>query len=322
VNDAILNRITGVFAVTVDGAYAALSVYSIGLLSVLGLIYMMVTLGQVLSGGSPPALGLATMLWTAIKVGIFVWLMTVLYDLMWNGAFMTFLQWGLTASRGAFTVQDFLNPSSVLDAGFKTAGPVYGLLRNMSGVAMLWDWPVFAGYLLSYWLIVAAFACIALHAVMTILEMKLAIATGAVLVPWGILTQTAVLGELSLSWMAAGFVRVMLTAFIMAVGVPLFQTLAFPGGDPAVGGVDPTLYRAAVTAACAGLFAAFAWVIPNRTAGLAGRGMALALGADSVVAAGLSGYGYGRAAMSAGARSLGGAVRGTSQLLQQSRRAA
>jgi hypothetical protein len=147
VNDAILNRITSVFSVTIDGAYAALSVYSIGLLSVLGLIYMLVTLGQVLSGGSPPALGLATMLWTAIKVGVFVWLMTVLYDLMWNGAFMTFLQWGLTASRGAFTVQDFLNPSSVLDAGFRTAGPIYGLLRNMSGPGVLWNWPVFSGYL-------------------------------------------------------------------------------------------------------------------------------------------------------------------------------
>jgi type IV secretory pathway TrbL component len=210
----------------------------------------------------------------------------------------------------------------VLDAGFKTAGPIYGLLRNMSGLGVMWNWPVFAGYLLSYWLIVLSFAFIALHAVVTILEMKLAIATGAVLVPWGVLTHTSVLGELSLSWMAAGFVRVMLTAFVMAVGVPLFQTLAFPGGNPAEGGADPTLYHAAVTATCAALFAALAWVIPNRAAGLAGRGMALALGADAMVAAGLSGYGYGRAAVGAGARSLGGAVRGTSQLLQQYRRAA
>jgi hypothetical protein len=158
--------------------------------------------------------------------------------------------------------------------------------------------------------------------VMTIIDMKLAIATGAVLVPWGVLTHTSVLGELSLSWMAAGFVRVMLTALMMSIGVPLFATLAFPGGNPAQGGADPTFYSAVVVGLCAFLFAALAWVLPNRAAGLVGRGMALALGADAVVAAGLSGYGYGRAAMSAGAQSVGRAVRGTSQLLQQYRRAA
>ena len=69
----------------------------------------------------------------------------------------------------------------------------------------------FAGLLIAYWLVVLSFGIMALHVIMTIIDIKLAIASGAVLFPWCILTQTSVLGELSLSWITAGLVRVLLT---------------------------------------------------------------------------------------------------------------
>ena len=68
---------------------------------------------------------------------------------------------------------------------------------------------------------------------MTIIDIKLAIASGAVLFPWCILTQTSILGELSLSWITAGLVRVLLTSLLMSIGVPLFEmaNLGVSSGD-------------------------------------------------------------------------------------------
>jgi type IV secretory pathway TrbL component len=307
----ILNRITGAFAVTLDGAFAALHAYSLGLLSILGLIYLLYSIGrmQTAGGGSLSALG--DFLWVAIRIGVFVFIVLVLYDLLWNGAFMTFLQWGLAAGGGTFGLTSFLNPSSVVDAGFRAALPLYIFLDNLTGPGKLWNLDVTLTYLVSYWVIVFAYGLIALAAMMTIIEMKLAIATSAVLVPWAVLTHTAVLGELSLSWLTAGLVRVLLTAALLSIGVPLFEILAIPPGR------DPMLHEAIVMAIAAGVFAVSAWVLPARAASIGGRGMALALGADIPVRAGMAGVSGVRYAANAGQS----VIRGVSQMLPQRRAA-
>ena len=148
---------------------------------------------------------------------------------------------------------------------------------------------------------------------MTIIEFKLAVAAGTVLVPWAILTQTSVLGELSLSWMVAGLIRVLLTALLMSIGVPLFETLAFPGGSPALGGRDPTIYEAVSVMVGAVVFATLAWVLPSRAASIGGRGMALAIGGETLVAGGMAGMGMASYASHAGS----GAIRGVSQMLRR-----
>jgi type IV secretion system protein TrbL len=112
----------------------------------------------------------------------------------------------------------------------------------------VWNLPTVIFFLAAFLLIIIAFAIMALHVMMTIIEFKLAVAAATVLIPWAVLTQTAVLGELALSWLVAGLVRVMLTAIMMSIGVPLFELFAFPGGSPAAGGADPTIYQAIVMA--------------------------------------------------------------------------
>jgi type IV secretory pathway TrbL component len=159
--------------------------------------------------------------------------------------------------------------------------------------------------------IVGAYGLIALAVMMTLIEMKLAIATGAVLIPWAILTQTAVLGELSLSWLAAGLVRVLMTATLMAIGIPLFEFLAVPPGR------DPKWVEGVVMAVAAIVFMGLAWVLPSRAASIGGRGMALALGGEVVVHAGLAGFSAARYAYHSGHA----VVRGVSQMLPQRRAA-
>jgi type IV secretory pathway TrbL component len=315
-NAELLNTIMGTFVATLDGAFGTLFAYSIPLLSVLGLIYFLVSLGPlILYNHSLAAVG--DVLWVVLRIGVIYFFVLGFYNIFWNAAFYSFLQWGQTAGGGVFGFETFMNPSAIVDTGFKAAKPLYDTLNNLSYFSML-DKPwTLVGLLIAYWLVVLAFGVMALHVIMTIIDLKLAIAAGAVLFPWAVLSYTAVLGELALSWITAGLVRVMLTALLMSVGFPLFET-ANLAVTPATGGADPKFYGATVLALVAFVFTVLAWVLPNRAAAMAGRGMALALGGDALVGgamAGLSAVGgsvsYGRAA-----------IQGTSQLVQSLRRAA
>jgi len=82
VDSTILNTITNAFIVTLDGAYAALQVYSLGLLAVFAVMHFYLTMSAAVMGQAPLSQGLATFVWTVLKIGVFYWLATSLYDLM------------------------------------------------------------------------------------------------------------------------------------------------------------------------------------------------------------------------------------------------
>jgi type IV secretion system protein TrbL len=206
---------------------------------------------------------------------------------------------------GHFTYDDFLNPGTIIVNGFKAAYPIKKWLDAFVGVTLplyFVDWCLMLG---AYWVTVFSFGFLAVHVLMAIIEMNMAIATGGVLIPWGVLTQTAFLGELSLSWLAAGLVRVLVTAFLMGIAVPLFELLALP--VPSLAGPDPSVFQSVSLAIAAAMFAVLAWVVPSRAAGIGGRGMALALGGEHFVTGGLMGF---RQVQSL----VGGAIRGVSRL--------
>jgi type IV secretion system protein TrbL len=315
-NSEILNTLVGIFVAALDGAFAALVVYSVPLLSVMGLIYLLLSLAQMtMHSYSLAALG--DFLWVVLKIGVVYFFAFVFYDLFWNGAFYSFLQWGLEGGGGGFGFESFLNPSVILDNGFKAAAPLYDTLNNMGAARKVTAPWTFGGLLVAYWLTVLAFGVMALHVIMTIVDIKLAIASGAVLFPWCVLTHTAILGELSLSWITAGLVRTLLTALLMGIGMPLFQ-MANLAVTPRAGGADPTFYAAGTLAVVAFVFAVLAWVLPNRAAAIGGRGMALALSGDALVGGAMFGW----SAAGATVHYTTAAVRGTSELVQSLRRAA
>jgi type IV secretion system protein TrbL len=319
-NAEILNTIVSIFVAALDGAFAALVVYSIPLLSVLGLIYLLLSVGQMtMHAYSLGALG--DFLWVVLKIGVVYFFAFVFYDLFWNAAFYSFLQWGLEGGGGGFGFESFMNPSAVLDNGFKAAAPLYDLLHNMSVVNKATQPWTFAGLLIAYWLTVLSFGVMALHVIMTIIDIKLAIASGAVLFPWCVLTQTAILGELSLSWITAGLVRVLLTTLLMGIGMPLFE-MANLQVAPRTGGADPTFYGAAVLAVLAFVFAVLSWVLPNRAAAIGGRGMALALSGDALVGGAMAGWSAAGATVRYATAAGSGVIRGSSALVRSLRSAA
>jgi len=318
-NAQILNTIVSIFATALDGAFATLWVYSLPLLSVLGLIYLLLCLGQmVLQSHSLAALG--DFLWVTLKIGVVCFFVLSFYNIF-SAAFYTFLQWGLEGGGGGFGLESFLNPSVIVDNGFRAAAPLYDTIHNMSVVGKATAPWTFAGLLIAYWLTVLSFGVMALHVIMTIIDFKLAIASGAVLFPWCILTQTAILGELSLSWITAGLVRVFLTSLLLSIGQHLFAT-ANLAVTPASGGADPTFYAATTLAIVAFVFMVLTWVLPNRAAAIGGRGMALALSGDALIGGAMAGWSAAGATIRYASAAGAGVVRGSSALVQSLRRAA
>jgi type IV secretory pathway TrbL component len=194
-----------------------------------------------------------------------------------------------------------------VDLGFAVAGDVYDMGNRLSLWTKLNHPFMLSLYGLAWWLVVIAFAFVALHLMMTIIEYHLALLVGTVLIPWGVLQPTAFFSEFSLGWLTGGLVRVLVTGGIVGVGRPLFRTL-----NVTLVGQDPTPYSATVVALSAGIFALLTWVVPGRAASIAGRGVSLALQAGTLLA--------GAASPLRGALLVQGAVRGVSRLVEAMRR--
>jgi P-type conjugative transfer protein TrbL len=307
VNSTVFNDITNAFITPIQGGFAVLWAYALPLLGVLGLIYLLLQLCQAVSRGASLNDLLATLIWSAVKIGVFYWVIVVFRDLA-VAALETFVLWGLAPGGGQFGLPEFLNPSGIVDAGFRAAVPLQDFIVRQTGWAALFNWPQLMLYRAAYVLVVLGFMGMALAVMVALIEMWLAIMAGAVLFPWGILAQTMFLSELAIAWIAAGLVRMFITAALMGISVPLFAMAALPA-DP---GADPDIYGSLILMVVAVLFAILVWVIPNRAAGIAGKGAALALTGEHIVSAGMAGAQGAQFAARAGAE----VVRGVSHMVR------
>ncbi len=212
---------------------------------------------------------------------------------------------GSSPTGGGISVESFVQPSRVIDIGFRAAAPVQRFIMAFSGWGAIWNFFTLLIYTVSYWAIIVAFAFIALHLMVTIIEYNLAVLVGTVLIPWGVLQPTAFFTEFSIGWLTGGLVRILVTAAVVGTAVPLFDLVSFR----TTGGGDPTFYSAIVTGLTSGVFAILSWVIPGRAAAIAGRGVSLALHGGTIIA--------GAAGGARGVLMVTAAIRGLSSLLRR-----
>src|SRR6516165_8478679 len=100
----------------------------------------------------------------------------------------------------------------------------------------------------------------------------MSVLVATVLLPWGMLSATSFLAEFSVGWLGGNLIRLVVTGAFMGVAVPLYRTTAMANLTAAG---DPSVYGQFLLVAVSLIFAIFAWVIPGRAAGMAGRGLAL-----------------------------------------------
>ncbi len=283
-NATILDTITTAFVGALQAGSSALQAYSLPLLGAFALIAFYLHLGPLVASGAVLGEALGSVLLTVLKIGVFYWLLVNLSPLA-TAAFLTFFQWGLAPTGGGLSQASFLHPSTLIDLGFRAALPLQQLMGKFTGWASLWNFYLLAFYMVAYWGIVIAFAFVALHLMVTIIEYHMAVMVGAVLIPWGVLQPTAFFTEFSIGWLTGGLVRILVTAGIVGIAVPLFDLVTLH----TTGGGDPTLYSAIVVALTSGVFAILSWVIPGRAAAIAGRGVSLALHGGTLLAGAASG---------------------------------
>ncbi len=287
-NTTILDTITAAFVNALSAGQNALAAYSLPLLGVFAVIALYVQFAPlVASGGGGAGDAVASLLLTVVKFGVFYWILVNLAG-MAEAAFLTFLQWGIAPAGGGLSAQTFLSPSTVLDVGFRLGKPLRTFTDSWVGWAGVWNWPMLIAFSLAFYAIVLSFMFIALHLMMTIIEYNMAVLVATVLIPWGVLQPTAFFTEFSLGWLTGGLVRILVTAGMVGIAIPLFDLVQFT----TTGGNDPTFYSALVCGLTSGIFAILSWVVPGRAALIAGRGVSLALHGGTILA-GAAGAGRG-----------------------------
>jgi len=252
----------------------------------------------VLSTGAGLSEALAGAILLMITAGVTMWIVTNLPTIT-DALFRTFASWG---SGGSISPDDLLNPAAIVDQGFQQARPIRDFTDRLVSWLKVWDWDTLLLYSLSYYLIVLGFFLIGLTMMVTIIELKLALMLGAVLVPLAVWQTGAFLAEAAIGWILGGAVRVFVLAALLGIAQPLFSQIT-----PTLGGGDPDFKSALLCGIVSIFFAILVWVVPRRAAGLVGSGLALT--GNDVVAGAMTGV---RGAMVV----VHGVQRATSTMLQ------
>lgn len=187
---------------------------------------------------------------------------------------------GVQAGGGAFTVAQFFQPTAIFEVGARAASPILDFLNRMTGFTAIKNIHTILNYSLAYIAIMVAFLLMAFNVALTLIEFHFALMLTTVLLPWAPLAATSFLAEFSLSWLIGMAVRVLIQAAMMGIAFPLFDILTMT----LTAGGDPEFWGAVSVAGASLFFTLLAWIIPNRATAIAGRGMALGIGADSIVA--------------------------------------
>jgi type IV secretion system protein TrbL len=267
----ILDDITSQFVAALQGGTAALGIFSIPLLGVLGIIAFYWRLApQFAAGSAGMGDALAGTLLYAVVVGATYWVLTNLVP-MAQAAFDTFFGWGIAVS--GFAGGDLARPSIVMDLATQAIAPQKSFIDRLIGWGKVFDFDHVVNFDVIGWIVWLAMLFLALHQMMLLIEWHMSILAATVLIPWGVFSPTAFLAEVAVGWVSGNLVRLLVTGAFMGIAVPLYQGVTTSNLHAGTG--DPSVYGHFLLAAVSIVFAILAWVIPGRAAWMVGRGLGL-----------------------------------------------
>jgi type IV secretory pathway TrbL component len=278
---ALIDDITTAFLGALKAGGANLAVYSLAILTLVATIAYYREYGMVMMQGTGLGDALAGLLVYVFGIMGYYFVMVNLFA-MANAALATAIQWGLAGSGAGISADMITKPSFIMEAGLKAAYPMAdqaSWFERIKNTIKLLNHP---GDLLAYWFVVVAFLAITAHHMMMLIEYHLAVMMAAVLIPWGIWSATASLGEFAVGWLTGAFVRALVSTAMVGIATPLFPLLNQPT-DSFI-----TLYSTAMLITGSFIFCVLAWVIPARAASIASRGMSLAVHAGALTAGAMS----------------------------------
>jgi type IV secretion system protein TrbL len=192
-----------------------------------------------------------------------------------------------------------MRPGFVAAAGFAASRPLLEAAGALMGVTSFFANFVTIAVLMLAWLIVLlAFFVLSVQLFISIIEFKLTVLAGFVLVPFALFGHTTFLAERVLGNVISSGLKLMVLAIVVGIGASLFGTLVRPPGEI-------TLTAAASTILAAIAVFGLAIFIPALAAGLVSGGPQLGAGAAVATGAAVAGSAVAGGFLAAGGARIG-----------------
>ncbi|HEY0622329.1 P-type conjugative transfer protein TrbL, partial [Sphingomonas sp.] len=179
---------------------------------------------------------IARLIKKTLFVGIFAYIIG-----NWNAlariVFESFAGLGLKASGTGFTAAELLQPGRVAQVGLDAGRPILESISGLMGYISFFENFIQIVVLLFAWVIVLlAFFVLAVQLFVTLIEFKLTVLCGFVLIPFGLFGKTAFMAERVLGNVVSSGVKVLVLAVIVGIGSTLFSEFT-----DAIGSAQPTI---------------------------------------------------------------------------------
>jgi type IV secretion system protein TrbL len=179
---------------------------------------------------------IARLIKKTLFVGIFAYIIG-----NWNAlariVFESFAGLGLKASGTGFTAAELLQPGRVAQVGLDAGRPILESISGLMGYISFFENFIQIVVLLFAWVIVLlAFFVLAVQLFVTLIEFKLTVLCGFVLIPFGLFGKTAFMAERVLGNVVSSGIKVLVLAVIVGIGSTLFSEFT-----DAIGGAQPTI---------------------------------------------------------------------------------
>jgi type IV secretion system protein TrbL len=244
-------------------------------------------------------------------VGVFAYLIG-----NWNTlariVFESFAGLGLKASGTGFTTAELLQPGRVAQVGLDAGRPILESISGLMGYISFFENFIQITVLLFAWIVVLlAFFVLAVQLFVTLIEFKLTVLCGFVLIPFGLFGKTAFLAERVLGNVVSSGIKILVLAVIVGIGSTLFSEFT-----QAIGSAQPTIEDAMAIVLGALCLLGLGIFGPGIASGIvsggpqlgAGAAAGTALAAGGVVAAGGAALGAAGSALAGSARTVGTAA--------------
>jgi type IV secretion system protein TrbL len=256
---AIIDRFTETFSRYIDSGFGLLAGDVAFLTSIL--IAIDITLAGLFWALMGEDNVLAQLIRKVLYIGFFALLLSNFKGLA-DIVFQSFTGLGLKASGASLTAADLMRPGFVASTGFSASRPLIEKAGELIGITTFFSNFVTIVVLLLAWLIVLlAFFVLSVQLFIAIIEFKLTVLAGFVLVPFALFGHTAFLAERVLGNVISSGIKLMVLAIVVGIGSSLFGTLIRPSGEI-------TLAQAASTILAAIAVFGLAIFIPALAAGL------------------------------------------------------
>ena len=300
---AIIDRFTETFSRHIDSGFGLLAGDVAFLTSVL--VAIDITLAGLFWALSGEDNVPAQLIKKVLYVGFFALLLSNFKELA-DIVFQSFAGLGLKASGTSLTAADLMRPGFVASTGYTASKPLLEKAGELMGFTTFFsNFATIAVLMLAWVIVLIAFFVLSVQLFIAIIEFKLTVLAGFVLVPFALFGQTTFLAERVLGNVISSGIKLMVLAIVIGIGATLFGTLIRPSGE-----ITLTQASSCILAAIA-VFG-LAVFVPAIAAGLISGAPQLGAGAAVATTAALGGTAVAGGLATAGGARLAGSAAGGS----------